>query len=49
MKMESKRNACLGFFKNVYGFTGTNDIALDELNRPVKPKPDCITIDLTID
>ena len=34
MIKEAKRLALIDFFKHVYGYTDTNDIAVDELYRP---------------
>ena len=51
MKEEAKQAALSVFFKEVYGYTDTSSIAVDEFDRPLtgktKPSSDCPTIDLT--
>ena len=52
MKEEAKRAAISAFFKEVYGYTDTSDIAVDDFDRPRIDKTgqtflDCSTIDLT--
>ena len=55
MKEEAKEAALSVFFKEVYGYTDTSDIAVDEFDRPMIDKTvcddksclDCPTIDLT--
>ena len=52
MKEEARQAALLAFFKEVYGFTDTSNIAVDEFDRPRndktrQPCSDCLTIDLT--
>ena len=52
MKEEAKQAALSVFFKEVYGYTDTSDIAVDEFDRPRnektrQPWSDCHTIDLT--
>ena len=50
MKEEAKQAALSVFFKEVYGYTDTSDIAVDEFDRPRIDKSycsDCLTIDLT--
>ena len=51
MKEEAKQAALSVFFKEVYGYTDTSSIAVDEFDRPLTDKTrrssDCLTIDLT--
>ena len=52
MKDEAKQAALSVFFKEVYGYTDTSNIAVDEFDRPRndktrQPCSDCLTIDLT--
>ena len=52
LEEEAKRAALSVFFKEVYGYTDTSNIAVDEFDRPRNDKtgqsfPDCSTIDLT--
>ena len=49
---EARRAALSAFFKEVYGYVDTSDIAVDEFGRPLNDKTgesfsDCSTIDLT--
>ena len=51
MMDEAKQAALSVFFKEVYGYTDTSSIAVDEFDRPLTDKTrqssDCLTIDLT--
>ena len=52
MKEKAKQAAISAFFKEVYGYTDTSDIEVDEFDRPRIDKTrrsclDCLTIDLT--
>ena len=54
LREEARRAALSIFFKEVYGYTDTSDIEVDEFDRPLKKHTeqsclnnDCLTIDLT--